>query len=69
MNQHLSLHAMGRPRKAPVLKCRGRAGMIKLASYLQEVEAWVAYRVRTGLGRSDRPGSQGGLRNRGLWWK
>ncbi len=24
-------------------------------------------RARTGLGKSDRPGSQGGLRKRGLW--
>ena len=24
-------------------------------------------KVRTGLGKSDRPGSQGGLRKRGLW--
>ncbi len=24
-------------------------------------------RVRTGLGKTDRPGSQGGLRKRGLW--
>ena len=26
-------------------------------------------KVRTGLGKSDRPGSQGGLRKHGLWWK
>jgi hypothetical protein len=25
--------------------------------------------VKTGLGKSDRPGLQGGLRKRGLWWK
>src|SRR5215475_3686266 len=25
-------------------------------------------KVRTGLGKSHRPGSQGGLRKRGLWW-
>ena len=25
-------------------------------------------KVRTGLGKSDRPGSQGGLWKRGLWW-
>jgi len=24
--------------------------------------------VRTGLGKSDRPGSQGGSGKRGLWW-
>ena len=25
-------------------------------------------KVRTGLGKSDRPESQGGLRKRGPWW-
>ena len=25
--------------------------------------------ARTGFGKTDCPGSQGGLRKRGLWWK
>jgi hypothetical protein len=32
-----------------------------------EGDRWEA-KVRTGLGKSHRTGSEGGLRKRGLWW-
>lgn len=57
---------MERPRKQTIA-CRGVC-----ESALELRTVWEGDRreskVRTGLGKSHRPGSQGGLRKRGPWW-
>jgi len=52
----------GEPALAEVYaRCR-----LSLAATGQTRGGWA--KVRPGLGKSDRPGSQGGLENRGPWW-
>src|SRR5437899_6071321 len=57
---------MERPWKQTI-ECRGVCG-----SALKPRAVWEGDRrgakVRTGLGKAHRPGSQGGLWKRGLWW-
>jgi hypothetical protein len=57
----------------PSPACKRVSGGVYMSQHLSFLGAGKAAgghaRVRTLLGKSDRSGSQGGLRKRGLWWK
>src|SRR5712691_8752334 len=57
---------MERPRKQ-TRECRGVCEAARELRAVWEGDRREA-KVRTGLGQSHRPGSQGGLRKRGPWW-
>ena len=57
---------MERPWKQTI-ECRGVCGSALKPRAVGEGDRRGA-KVSTGLGKAHRPGSQGGLRKRGLWW-
>jgi hypothetical protein len=57
---------MERPWKS-TRACRG-VGESALKLQVRWEGARRGAKVRTGLGKAHRPGAQGGLRKRGLWW-
>ena len=62
----LGRRTMKRPWKQTIRRRGGCESALKLRT-VWECDHWEA-KVSTGLGKAHRPGSQGGLWKRRLWW-